>query len=93
MGVFAALDHLYDLGHTKIGYIGDGNTLGDNKLRERDVRLKYYNEYMKEKNILNEEYIINCDMTASAGYKKRNLTNCIFCSNRYNSNRSVKGSL
>lgn len=68
MGVFAALDHLYDLGHTKIGYIGDGNTLGDNKLRERDVRLKYYNEYMKEKNILNEEYIINCDMTASAGY-------------------------
>ena len=68
MGVFSALDYLYNLGHTRIGYIGDGNTLGDNKLREKDVRLKYYNEYMKEKDILNEDYIINCYMTASAGY-------------------------
>ena len=46
MGVFSALDYLYNLGHTRIGYIGDGNTLGDNKLREKDVRLKYYNEYI-----------------------------------------------
>ena len=68
MGVFSALDYLYNLGHTKIGYIGDSKTLGDNKLRERDVRLKYYNEYMNDKNILNEDYIINCSMTAAAGY-------------------------
>ena len=85
MGVFSALDYLYNLGHTRIGYIGDGNTLGDNKLREKDVRLKYYNEYMKEKDILNEDYIINCDMTASAGYtamiefiKKGNLPTAFF---------------
>ena len=85
MGVFSALDYLYDLGHTRIGYIGDGNTLGDNKLREKDVRLKYYNEYMKEKDILNEDYIINCYMTASAGYtamiefvKKGNLPTAFF---------------
>ena len=26
MGVFSALDYLYNLGHTRIGYIGDGNT-------------------------------------------------------------------
>lgn len=68
MGVFSALNYLYNLGHTKIGYIGDSKTLGDNKLRERDVRLKYYNEYMNDKNILNEDYIINCSMTAAAGY-------------------------
>lgn len=68
MGVFSALNYLYNLGHTKIGYIGDSKTLGDNKLRERDVRLKYYNEYMNDKNILNEDYIINCNMTAAAGY-------------------------
>ena len=85
MGVFSALDYLYNLGHTRIGYIGDGNTLGDNKLREKDVRLKYYNEYMKEKDILNEDYIINCYMTASAGYtamiefiKKGNLPTAFF---------------
>ena len=68
MGVFSALNYLYNLGHTKIGYIGYSKTLGDNKLRERDVRLKYYNEYMNDKNILNEDYIINCNMTAAAGY-------------------------
>ena len=68
MGVFSALNYLYNLGHTKIGYIGDSKTLGDNKLRERDVRLKYYNEYMNDKNILNEDYIINCNVTAAAGY-------------------------
>ena len=89
MGVFSALDYLYNLGHTRIGYIGDGNTLGDNKLREKDVRLKYYNEYMKEKDILNEDYIINCDMTASAGYtamiefiKKGNLPTHVFINSR-----------
>lgn len=72
MGVFKALDHLYKLGHTKIGYIGDEKTLDDNKIKAYDVRLKYYNEYMYEKNILNKDYIINCDMTALAGYNAMN---------------------
>ena len=72
MGVFKALDHLYNLGHIKIGYIGDEKTLDDNKIKARDVRLKYYSEYMYEKNILNKDYIINCDMTALAGYNAMN---------------------
>ena len=50
MGVFSALDYLYNLGHTRIGYIGDGNTLGDNKLRG-SIRYKIRGRYKWRKNI------------------------------------------
>ena len=39
MGVFSALDYLYNLGHTRIGYIGDGIKLCVNYLWEKVVRL------------------------------------------------------
>ncbi|OBZ19380.1 hypothetical protein A8L34_07715 [Bacillus sp. FJAT-27264] len=46
-----ALDHLFDLGHTKIGYIGGNRTYG------KDQRQFYFERYMKEKELLNPEHV------------------------------------
>ncbi len=46
-----ALDHLFSLGHTKIGYIGGFRTYG------KDLREYYYERLMKEKELYNAEHV------------------------------------
>lgn len=73
LGVTKALNYLKSLGHNNIGYIGIRYTLNDGKINEIDLRYKYYLEYMKEQNIFNENFNIECDeMTSLAGYKLMN---------------------
>lgn len=69
LGVKQGLDYFIELGHKKIGFIGEEYTLGDNKIPTKDDRLKFFNEYMKNNGIYNTEYIINSEMTADGGYK------------------------
>lgn len=69
LGVKQGLDYFMELGHKEIGFIGERYTLGDNKVSSLDNRLKFFCEYMKCKEILNPEYIINSEMTADGGYK------------------------
>lgn len=69
LGVRQALDYLIKMGHKKIGFIGEQNTLGDNKIPILDDRLKFFCEYMNNADLFNEDYIINSDMTAEGGYE------------------------
>ncbi|RXZ79866.1 LacI family DNA-binding transcriptional regulator [Paenibacillaceae bacterium] len=46
-----ALDHLFELGHTKIGYIGGNRTYG------KDQRQSYYERHMKDRDLFNPEHM------------------------------------
>lgn len=69
LGVKQGLNYFMELGHKEIGFIGERYTLDDNKVSSLDNRLKFFCEYMKSKEMLNPEYIINSEMTADGGYK------------------------
>lgn len=69
LGVKQGLDYFMELGHEKIGFIGEKHTLDDNKILSLDNRYKFFCEYMKSKNKFNSEYIINSEMNADGGYK------------------------
>lgn len=69
LGTYKALEYLLDGGHREIGYIGSYKTLDDAKEKKVDNRLKYYSEYMKSKNLYNEDNILDTkEMTTTAGY-------------------------
>lgn len=69
LGIRSALEYLKDLGHTKIGYVGNLNTLNNYKENRLDIRVKYFKEYMKENVIYNEKYMLYTDeMTSLGGY-------------------------
>lgn len=69
LGVNQALNYFLQLGHEEIGFIGSRKTLGDVKELALDDRLKFFCEYMKSKNLLNEDYIIDSEMTSKGGYE------------------------
>ena len=70
LSINEALDYLVNLGHEEIGYIGSLKTLDDFKENNIDVRFKTYKEYMENKNIYDEENVLNTDeMTAMSGYE------------------------
>lgn len=69
LGLYQALNHLVEMGHTHIGFIGERYTLGDLKIPVLDDRLKFFYEYMQKQTLLKEEYIINSNMTSSGGYQ------------------------
>lgn len=73
LGTDKALDHLMELGHREIGYIGSSKTLDDNKEKSFDNRLKFFTEYMKSKGLYKKEYILDTkEMTAMDGYDATN---------------------
>ena len=69
LGVKQALDYFIKLGHREIGFIGDKYTLSDTKVPMFDERLKYFDEYMINNELLNNEFIINSTMSVDGGYK------------------------
>lgn len=89
LGVFQALNYLKEMGHEKIGFIGSKQTMNDLKLLSIDDRLKFFKEYMKEKKLYNESFIIDSKMTYDGGYKaikdyiegNENIPTAIFASN------------
>ena len=64
------LDYLMQLGHKKIGFIGGSDVInGETKI---DFRQSYYEEYMKEKKLYNENFIRIGAFTPDCGYKYMN---------------------
>lgn len=68
LGIKQALNYFITHGHKEIGFIGEKYTLGDLKIPVLDERLKYFLEYMTDKNILDENYLIDSSMTSKGGY-------------------------
>ncbi|MGL5379141.1 LacI family DNA-binding transcriptional regulator [Clostridium sp.] len=89
LGVKQGLDYFVKLGHSKIGFIGERYTLVDSVNPTIDDRLRFFNEYMKNINLLNEDYIIDCNMTSKGGYdginsfieKKKEMPTAFFIAN------------
>lgn len=69
LGVFQALNYFTKMGHEKIGFVGSEKTLNDLKIFSLDDRLKFFYEYMKEKGLYNEQFIIDSEMTYDGGYR------------------------
>lgn len=70
LGTYKALDYLFELGHSDIGYIGSVKTLDNKKEKNLDYRLRYYTDYMKSKGVYKKENIIDTkEMTAMDGYE------------------------
>lgn len=56
LGTKQALEYLYELGHTKIAYVG-GEVVNDLRMKGRDEREDYYRLFMKLNNIYEEDFI------------------------------------
>lgn len=62
MSVTLALDHLYQLGHHEIGFIGG-------PAAPREERLKHYTAYMKDKGLYNPGHMLLGDWWPENGYE------------------------
>ena len=64
-----ALDYLTSLGHREIGYIGGIDFDNENFKGIGDSREKHFRDYMRSKNILNEDYIRIGRFNLASGYE------------------------
>jgi LacI family transcriptional regulator len=68
LGTRLALQHLYDLGHRRIAYIG-GKVIGDTGGQGRDMRKTAYCEFMQENTIFDEALIFEGErLSYTEGY-------------------------
>lgn len=56
-GAYLAMKYLYELGHRKIAFIGDGFSTENSKIENLDVRQEAYQVFMKQKHIYNTDLI------------------------------------
>jgi len=57
LGAMQAMNYLYNLGHRKIAYMGDGYSTENSKYSDLDERQEAYQIFMKKHNIYNPNYI------------------------------------
>lgn len=69
LGLKLALKHFLERGHKNIGFIGSRYTFGNTKEWEIDSRYVYFKSFLEGHKLLNEDFIIECDMNANSGYK------------------------
>ncbi|WP_058306644.1 LacI family DNA-binding transcriptional regulator [Gracilibacillus massiliensis] len=64
-----AIDHLLEQKVAKIGFIGGKETLQGTIAPTEDIREYYFRRYAKEKNVLDEELILQDDFNVDSGYQ------------------------
>lgn len=88
LGTKLALQHLYDLNHRRIAYVG-GKVIGDTGGQGRDMRKAAYTEFMEEKGIFDESLVYEGErLSYNEGYslataliKAEPRPTAIFCAN------------
>jgi LacI family transcriptional regulator len=68
-GAQAALEHLYQLGHRVIGYIGGTEYINDKKDVIKDYREEAYKDFMKERGLFSEALISKGSFAPEDGYR------------------------
>lgn len=59
LGISLALEHLFDLNHKRIGYVGPAI---DDVLNAPEPRMKFFRQIMKNKGLLDNDLIVECQM-------------------------------
>jgi len=65
-----SLKYLLEKGHKRIAYVGSTHTLGDTKQMQMDDRFYYYKTTLINKNLYQEDLVIDCRMKPKDGYEK-----------------------
>ena len=66
LGISLAVDHLLQLGHKKIGFIGPSYKLDDRRQRAPEVRRQIFIQRMRVQGLLEEECLLDCPMEVEA---------------------------
>lgn len=66
LGIRLALDHLLSLGHTRIGFIGPSEKLGDCKEPAPEVRRSCFISMMEERGLLDASLLVEAPMESRA---------------------------
>ena len=98
LGMSLALDHLTELGHTRIGYVGQLYKYADRRQDELETRRKLFNKLMKRRGLYQEELIIDCYMDIGStieAWKEhlrlgKPLPTAVFCANEENAMGTLK---
>ena len=98
LGMSLALDHLTELGHTKIGYVGQLYKYVDRRQDELETRRKLFDKLMKRRGLYNEELIIDCHLDIGStieAWKEhlrlgKTMPTAVFCANEENAMGTLK---
>ena len=66
LGISLALEHLMELGHRRIGFIGPAYKLDDRRQRAPEVRRQLFVRRMEERGLLDLDLLLDCPMEAEA---------------------------
>ena len=66
LGISLALEHLTELGHRRIGFIGPAYKLDDRRQRAPEVRRQMFLRLMEGRGLLDQSLIVDCPMEVEA---------------------------
>lgn len=66
LGISLALEHLTELGHRRIGFIGPAYKLDDRRQRAPETRRQLFIRRMEELGLLEQDLLLDCPMEAEA---------------------------
>lgn len=70
LGISLALEHLLQLGHRKIGFIGPAYKLDDRRQKAPEVRRESFLRQMGEKGLLEERFLLDAPMEVEATVRR-----------------------
>lgn len=70
LGISLALEHLIQLGHRRIGFVGPAYKLDDRRRRAPEVRRQLFTRMTRERGLLDPDLLLDCPMEVEATTEK-----------------------